>query len=106
MFSAQVPCSYPAGEDGRGGRGAIGAKDLLGGAGGRGDVGAKDLLGGAGGRDDGQLPSGGLHLNLIKAKELIKADIIGKSDPYAVMKYGNQTFRTKTVNNSQARNTE
>ena len=36
----------------------------------------------------------------MKAKELVKADIIGKSDPYAVLKYGNQTFRTKTVNNS------
>lgn len=88
-----MPCSYPPGTDGRGG--APGAKDLLLGKGKQG--------GGSSGGGDGQLPQGGLHINLIRAKELIKADIIGKSDPYAVLKYGNQTFRTKTVNNSLVR---
>ena len=42
-----------------------------------------------------------LHVDLIKAKDLIKADMIGKSDPYAVLKCGKQTDKTKVVNNSQ-----
>ena len=39
--------------------------------------------------------------NLAKGKELIKTDIVGKSDPYAQIQYGNQKFKTKTVNNTQ-----
>jgi hypothetical protein len=85
----QVPCSYPDGEGRKSSRGKDGGQGLS--QGGKGPHGA------------GQgLPQGGLHINLVRGKELIKADIIGKSDPYAVLKYGNQTFRTKTVNNSQA----
>ena len=41
------------------------------------------------------------HVDLIKAKDLIKTDMIGKSDPYAVLKCGKQTDKTKVVNNSQ-----
>ena len=41
-------------------------------------------------------------MDLIKAKNLIKADIIGKSDPYAVLKYARQVDKTDTVKNSQA----
>ena len=42
------------------------------------------------------LPDGKLHINVIKAKELLKADVVGKSDPYAVIKYGKQKFKTPT----------
>ena len=67
---------------------------------------------GPGGRKSGVLaggPATGLgdeddlvfHVDLIKAKNLIKADIIGKSDPYAVLKCGKQKDKTKVVNNSQ-----
>ena len=42
-----------------------------------------------------------LHVDLIKAKDLIKADLIGKSDPYAVLKYANQMDKTPVVKNSQ-----
>lgn len=42
-----------------------------------------------------------LHIDLIKAKDLIKTDIIGKSDPYAVLKYRNQKDKTNVVKNSQ-----
>ena len=61
--------------------------------------------GGRGGRKSGNL--GGvdddgptLHVELIKAKNLIKSDLIGKSDPYAVLKYGNQSDKTKVVKNN------
>ena len=42
-----------------------------------------------------------LHVDLIKAKDLIKTDMIGKSDPYAVLKYGNQKDKTKVAKNTQ-----
>ena len=61
-------------------------------------------LGGLGGKKSGNLGEQEdlvLHVDLIKAKDLIKADMIGKSDPYAVLKCGNQTDKTKVVNNSQ-----
>ena len=44
-------------------------------------------------RNINEKPDGKLQLNLIKAKELIKADLVGKSDPYAVLKYGNQKIK-------------
>ena len=44
-------------------------------------------------RNINEIPDGKLQLNLIKAKELIKADLVGKSDPYAVLKYGNQKIK-------------
>ena len=46
------------------------------------------------------LPNGKVKLNLIKAKDLIKADLIGKSDPYAILKYGKQLQKTKTIKNT------
>lgn len=49
--------------------------------------------------DDGSL--GNLHLEILQAKDLVKADIIGKSDPYAVVTYGDDKIKTKTVKNNQ-----
>ena len=61
-------------------------------------------LGGLGGKksvklgdEDGPV----LHVDLIKAKDLIKTDMIGKSDPYAVLKYGDQKDKTKIAKNTQ-----
>ena len=42
-----------------------------------------------------------LHVDLIRAKDLIKSDMIGKSDPYAVLKYDNQLDKTPVVKNTQ-----
>ena len=42
-----------------------------------------------------------LHVDLVKAKDLAKSDMIGKSDPYAVLKYGNQKDKTPVVKNTQ-----
>ena len=42
-----------------------------------------------------------LHVDLVKAKNLIKSDMIGKSDPYAVLKYADQMDKTDVVKNSQ-----
>jgi hypothetical protein len=42
-----------------------------------------------------------LCVDLIKATKLIKSDLIGKSDPYAVLKFGQQIVKTQTINNSQ-----
>ena len=42
-----------------------------------------------------------LHVDLIKAKDLIKTDMIGKSDPYAVLKYADQLDKTPVVKNTQ-----
>ena len=42
-----------------------------------------------------------LHVDLIRARDLIKADMIGKSDAYAVLKYANQKDKTAVVKNSQ-----
>merc|ERR1712142_166008 len=47
------------------------------------------------------LNDGKARVNLIKAKDLIKTDVAGKSDPYAVMKYGTQKYKTPTVKNTQ-----
>ena len=41
------------------------------------------------------------HVDLIKAKNLMKTDMIGKSDPYAVLKYGNQKDKTPVAKNTQ-----
>ena len=46
------------------------------------------------------LPNGKVKLNLIKTKDLIKADLIGKSDPYAIIKYEKQLQKTKTIKNT------
>jgi Ca2+-dependent lipid-binding protein len=42
-----------------------------------------------------------LCVDLVKAAKLAKSDLIGKSDPYAVLKFGHQTAKTKVINNSQ-----
>jgi Ca2+-dependent lipid-binding protein len=42
-----------------------------------------------------------LCVDLIKANKLVKSDLIGKSDPYAVLKYGQQVVKTHTINNTQ-----
>lgn len=42
-----------------------------------------------------------LHIDLIRAKDLIKTDMIGKSDPYAVLKYYDQQDKTPKVKNTQ-----
>ena len=42
-----------------------------------------------------------LHVDLVKAKNLIKSDMIGKSDPYAVLKYADQMDKTDVVKNNQ-----
>ena len=61
------------------------------------------MLGKPSGRKSGNLGDNDgpiLHVDLIKAKNLIKSDLIGKSDPYAVLKYGDQQDKTKVVKNS------
>ena len=55
---------------------------------------------GAGDANSSSLPTGKLNIKVIKAKELIKADLIGKSDPYVHISYGQQKFKTPTVKNS------
>ena len=62
------------------------------------------MLGKPSGRKSGNLGYNDgpiLHVDLIKAKNLIKSDLIGKSDPYAILKFGNQQDKTKVVNNTQ-----
>ena len=44
-----------------------------------------------------------LSIQLVKANKLVKSDLIGKSDPYAVLKYGQQTAKTHTINKSQVK---
>ncbi len=43
---------------------------------------------------------GELQVALIKAKNLIKADLTGKSDPYAVLKFGKQSDKTNVIKNT------
>jgi Ca2+-dependent lipid-binding protein len=43
---------------------------------------------------------GKLHVDLIKAKNLMKTDITGKSDPYAVLRFGKQKEKTNTIKNT------
>jgi hypothetical protein len=42
-----------------------------------------------------------LCVDLLKAENLMKRDLLGKSDPYAVLKYGHQVVKTNTVKNTQ-----
>ena len=61
-------------------------------------------LGGPGGKKSGNLGDQDvpvLHVDLIKAKNLIKTDMLGKSDPYAVLNYGNQKDKTTVAKNTQ-----
>ncbi len=43
---------------------------------------------------------GMLLVDLIKARNLTKADMIGKSDPYAILKLGKQKEKTNTIKNT------
>jgi hypothetical protein len=45
--------------------------------------------------------AGLLRVDLVKGKSLIKSDLIGKSDPYAVIELGKQTGKTHAINNTQ-----
>merc|ERR1712013_350259 len=44
---------------------------------------------------------GKIHVGLIAAKDLVENDLVGKSDPYAILSHGNQKFKTNTVKNTQ-----
>merc|ERR1719431_1683424 len=44
---------------------------------------------------------GTVNVNVHQAKDLVKSDMIGKSDPYAVVSYGNDKVKSKPVKNSQ-----
>ena len=48
---------------------------------------------------DKQAP-GLIHLNIVQAKDLIKADMLGKSDPFAVVTYGDKQYTTEIVKNN------
>ena len=61
----------------------------------------KSSVGDKNGDSGNELPTGVAKINLIKAADLIKTDIIGKSDPYAVLSHGGQKDKTKTIKNSQ-----
>ena len=50
---------------------------------------------------DNNSTPGNIHLNIVQAKDLIKTDMIGKSDPYAVLTYGDEAIKTQTVKNNQ-----
>ena len=92
------PTSLPESlKTGAGGDGALGLRRKLTSGDPHNDDDSKNL----GGDGDDDLPSGVAKINLIKAADLIKADIIGKSDPYAVLTHGSQKDKTKTVKNSQ-----
>ena len=75
----------------------------LGGKQGGGAEDVKAMLGAPGEKKSGNLGDNDgpiLHVDLIKGRNLIKSDLIGKSDPYAVLKYGDQQDKTKVVKNS------
>jgi len=40
--------------------------------------------------DISDIPAGNLHFEIKEAKDLVKGDIVGKSDPYAVLTYGDK----------------
>eukprot|EP00092_Neocalanus_flemingeri_P079432 GFUD01098953.1.p1 GENE.GFUD01098953.1~~GFUD01098953.1.p1 ORF type:complete len:2477 (-),score=634.93 GFUD01098953.1:598-7686(-) len=43
--------------------------------------------------------TGNLIFTLVGAKNLVKSDYFGKSDPYAVVQYKEEIFKSKTINN-------
>ena len=53
------------------------------------------------GENQGDIPDGNVHVSLIKAKNLTKSDLIGKSDPYGVISCGNDKSKTKVIKNDQ-----
>merc|ERR1712013_674829 len=44
---------------------------------------------------------GKVKLDLLMAKDLIKNDMVGKSDPYAIITHGSQKFKTDIMKNTQ-----
>jgi hypothetical protein len=78
------------GKDGRKGSSALGAGGAAGAAAALADSGKNPL--------DGF--KGDLCVQLVKARDLVKADIMGKSDPYAVLKFGRQKDKTNTIKNT------
>ena len=68
-------------------------------------LGSKDqLLGDFKGSGEGERPGpldGILHVDLLGARNLIKSDLIGKSDPYARLQLGDETYKTEVVKNTQ-----
>ena len=44
---------------------------------------------------------GKVCVSIIKTKYLVKSDLVGKSDPYALVKYSTQDYKTSTNKNSQ-----
>merc|ERR550532_3530627 len=50
---------------------------------------------------DGVPGPGHINLNIHGAKDLVKKDLIGKSDPYAVLSYGDIQHKSNPVKNSQ-----
>ena len=53
------------------------------------------------GNDEDRFPDGTLHVDVLGARNLAKSDLIGKSDPYAVVSLGDQEFKTDAVKNTQ-----
>jgi Ca2+-dependent lipid-binding protein len=47
-----------------------------------------------------QKPLGTITLTLHRAKDIEKKGIMGKADPYAILKVGNENFRSQTVKNN------
>merc|ERR1712226_392923 len=39
-------------------------------------------------------------MTIHKAKNLVKSDMFGKSDPYVILNVGKENFRTSTINNN------
>ena len=69
-----------------------------------GDEGSRKPSSVAGGKKSGNLGDYNgpiLHVDLIRAKDLVKGDLIGKSDPYATLKYADQQDKTPVIKNTQ-----
>lgn len=43
---------------------------------------------------------GVMRIHVVEAKDLMKKDLMGKSDPYALVSVGSQTFRTETIDST------
>lgn len=84
------------------GGGAAGLAAGLAAAGGAADGATPGLGGSLGGSGKNPLEGfkGDLHIDLVKGRNLVKADIMGKSDPYAVLKFGRQKEKTNTIKNT------
>jgi hypothetical protein len=44
---------------------------------------------------------GSVGTDPLRAEDLVKSDLVGKSDPYVVLTFGKQSGKSKTVANSQ-----